>query len=87
MAGLGGCVPYGVGSDARHHVFRPQKMSKRFELPPLIVAEAHDQREPGGFQPLDIHLGHVDGRHAGALRRLVVFHLADENSRAVFEIP
>src|SRR5712671_1292014 len=74
-AGLQGGSAVGVGSDARHHVFQPQKMCKRFELAPLIVAEAHDQREAGGLEPVDVDLAHVDRRGAGAALAFLVFHL------------
>ena len=53
-------------SEGRHHAFQPEKMSERFELSFLVLVEAHDQREPGGLEPFDIHLAHVDRGCAGA---------------------
>src|SRR5271157_2803975 len=63
-------------SEGRHHAFQSKKMSERVELATLVIAEAHDQREAGGFEPLYIYLAHVDSRRAGALRRFLIFHLA-----------
>src|SRR5207249_4210278 len=36
--------------EARHHAVETQQMGQRFKLSPLVVAEAHDQREPGRFE-------------------------------------
>src|SRR5262245_509103 len=62
--------------EAGHHALETEQMGERFKLPPLVVAEAHDQRKPSRFESFDIHLAHVDRSRAIAALRLGVLHLA-----------
>src|SRR5438034_10653240 len=64
-------------SEAGHHALKAKQMGERFKFAPLVVTEAHDQREPRGFEAFDIHPAHVDGCRAAVTLRLPrIFHLA-----------
>src|SRR6476620_11909923 len=62
--------------EARHHGLETQQVGQRLKFPPLVVAEAHDQRKTRRFESFDIHLAHVDRSRATAALRLGVLHLA-----------
>src|SRR5215471_16217532 len=66
------------GSDSRHHVLEAEQVGQRLELAPLIIAEAHHQREAGRLEPFDVNLADIDRGEprALALAVLPVFHLA-----------
>src|SRR5947209_2267328 len=64
QAGLSHQGRFNWKSESRHHALEPEQMRERLELTPLLVAEAHDQREARRLEAVDVDLAHVDGGHA-----------------------